>query len=168
MATALDLGNVGLTGVTSGPHAHWTVTKGGQLFPLSKARKDLGQYIEFRPPGEQSWRRLYSDEKSGFKFNPTGFQGLTISSPMGTRQTGIPGATTNHRGEDYTFPEGTSLRFLGPGSVATYSGQGSGGNVSSLRTGPYELETMHLGRLPGSATTRKSDTTATTIVQPRR
>ena len=157
MASVLDLGNVGMTGVASGPHAHWTVLKDGKQFPLSKTRKDLGQYIEFRPPNEQNWYRLYGDEQSGFKFNPSGYSQLTLSSPMGARNTGIPGASTDHRGEDYTFPEGTTLRFAGQGSVATYAGQGAGGNVSSLRTGPYELQTMHLGRLPGASTTRTSD-----------
>ena len=159
MASVLDLGNVGMTGVTSGPHAHWMVLKDGKQFPLSKTRKDLGQYIEFRPPNEQNWYRLYGDEQSGFKFNPSGYSQLTLSSPMGARNTGIPGASTDHRGEDYTLPEGTTLRFAGQGSVATYDGQGAGGNVSSLRTGPYELQTMHLGRLPGAATTRGTETT---------
>lgn len=159
MATALDLGAAGQTGVASGPHAHWTVLKNNQRFPLSKARKDLGQYIQFRPPGQEQWFNLYANEQAGFKFNPGGYPGIELTSPMGPRNTGIAGASTDHGGEDYSFPEGTRLRFLGPGSVTTHAGRGNAGNVSSLRTGPYELQTLHLQALPEASTTRVSEAT---------
>lgn len=152
--TALFLGKVGSTGGTStGPHAHWEVMKDGKRFPLSKARKDVGQYIQFRLPNQQAWQNLYSPEAQGFTLNPA----ARITSPMGPRTAPSPGASTNHQGEDYGFPEGTSLRFLGQGSVSTHAGMGTAGNVSALRTGPYELQTFHLSELPQSATTRKSD-----------
>jgi hypothetical protein len=54
------------------------------------------------------------------------------------------------------------LRFLGQGSVSTNANVGTAGNVSALRTGPYELQTFHLSELPQVATTRKSDTPGTT------
>lgn len=163
--TALFLGNVGATGGTStGPHAHWEVMKDGKRFPLSKARKDIGQFLQFRLPGQQTWQQLYSPESQGFRLNPA----ATITSPMGARTAPSPGASTNHLGEDYGFPKGTALRFLGQGSVSTHSGQGAAGNVSVLRTGPYELQTFHLDSLPQAATTRKSDaaTTASTGATP--
>lgn len=152
------MGKVGSTGGTStGPHAHWEVMKDGKRFPLSKARKDVGQFIQFRLPNQESWQQLYSPESQGFKLNPA----ATITSPMGLRTAPSPGASTDHKGEDYGFPEGTSLRFLGQGSVSTHSGQGAAGNVSVLRTGPYELQTFHLSELPQASTTRKSDASST-------
>jgi len=151
---ALFMGKVGSTGGTStGPHAHWEVMKDGKRFPLSKARKDVGQFIQFRLPNQEAWQSLYSPESQGFRLNPA----ATITSPMGARTAPSPGASTNHLGEDYGLPEGTMLRFLGQGSVSTHSGQGNAGNVSVLRTGPYELQTFHLSELPQAATTRKSD-----------
>ena len=148
------MGKVGSTGGTStGPHAHWEVMKDGKRFPLSKARKDVGQFIQFRLPNQESWQQLYSPESQGFKLNPA----ATITSPMGLRTAPSPGASTDHKGEDYGFPEGPSLRFLGQGSVSTHSGQGAAGNVSVLRTGPYELQTFHLSELPQSSTTRKNE-----------
>ncbi len=152
------MGKVGSTGGTStGPHAHWEVMKDGKRFPLSKARKDVGQFIQFRLPNQENWQQLYSPESQGFKLNPA----ATITSPMGPRKAPSPGASTNHKGEDYGFPEGTSLRFLGQGSISTHSGQGAAGNVSVLRTGPYELQTFHLSELPQASTTRKSDASST-------
>jgi hypothetical protein len=155
---ALFLGKVGATGGTStGPHAHWEVVKDGKRFPLSKARKDIGQFLQFRLPGQETWQQLYSPESQGFRLNPA----AVITSPMGLRTAPSPGASTNHRGEDYGFPEGTALRFLGQGSVSTHSNQGTAGNISALRTGPYELQTFHLSELPQAATTRKNDATPT-------
>lgn len=147
---ALYLGKVGSTGVSSGPHAHWEVMKDGKRFPLSKTRKDIGQYLQFKLPNSQEWLSLYGNEAEGFPLNPK----ATLGSPMGPRNTGIPGASTDHGGEDYPFTEGTQLRFLGPGSVATHAGRGGAGNVSSLRTGPYELSTFHLSELPQAAIAR--------------
>jgi hypothetical protein len=150
---ALYKGKVGSTGVSTGPHAHFTLTKDGKEIPLSIARKDIGQYLQFRLPGKQDWQSVYSPENQGFKLN----SGTQITSPMGKRTAPTAGASTYHRGEDYAFPEGTALRFLGQGSVSTHAGMGNAGNVSVLRTGPYELQTFHLSELPQAATTRKSD-----------
>jgi hypothetical protein len=127
--------------------------KDGKRFPLSQTRKDIGQFLQFRLPNQQTWQPLYSPESQGFRLNPA----ATITSPMGRRVAPSPGASTDHRGEDYGFPQGTMLRFLGQGSVSTHSNQGTAGNISALRTGPYELQTFHLSELPGSSTTRKND-----------
>lgn len=152
MATgpALYLGKVGTTGTSTGPHAHWEVMKDGKRFALSQARSDIGQYLQFKKPGATIWENLYSRQGDGFALNPN----AALTSPMGMRTHPVHGDQRMHGGEDYGLPEGTQLRFLGPGSVATYSNRGGAGNVSSLRTGPYELQTFHLSELPGSSTTR--------------
>ena len=147
---ALYKGKVGSTGVSTAPHAHFALTKDGKPIPLSTARKDIGQYLQFRLPGREDWQSVYSPENQGFRLNPA----TQITSPMGKRIAPTPGASTYHLGEDYAFPEGTSLRFLGSGSISTHAGLGSAGNVSALRTGPYELQTFHLSELPQAAVTR--------------
>lgn len=141
---SLYLGRVGSTGTSTGPHAHWEVLKDGKRFPLSKARSDIGQYLQFRLPKQESWQTLYSKQGDNFVLNPA----AALTSPMGMRKHPVHGDMREHRGEDYALPEGTQLRFLGPGSVATHRNQGGAGNVSSLRTGPYELQTLHLSELP--------------------
>jgi hypothetical protein len=125
--------------------------KDGKRFPLSKARSDIGQYLQFRLPEQEAWQSLYSKQGNDFVLNPA----ATLTSPMGMRRHPVHGDMREHMGEDYGgFPEGTQLRFLGQGSVATHANRGGAGNVSSLRTGPYELQTFHLSELPGASTTR--------------
>jgi murein DD-endopeptidase MepM/ murein hydrolase activator NlpD len=157
---ALYKGKVGSTGVSSGPHAHFELRKDGKLIPFSTARTDIGQYLQFRLPGKDDWQSFYSKQGEEFVLNPA----ATLTSPMGMRRHPVHGDMREHRGEDYGLPEGTQLRFLGQGSVATHSNLGGAGNVSSLRTGPYELQTFHLSELPNAATTRGKETPGTTTV----
>ena len=147
---AIYLGRVGSTGTYTAPHAHWEVLKDGKRFPLSKARTDIGQYLQFRLPGSEDWQALYSKQADNFVLNPA----AVLTSPMGMRTHPVHGDQRMHGGEDYGLPEGTQLRFLGQGSVATHANRGGAGNVSSLRTGPYELQTFHLSELPDASTTR--------------
>jgi len=149
----LSLGTQGSTGVSTGPHFHFEVLKDGKRFPITGARKDLGQYLEVLPPGAKGWSPLFSSEQAGFKLNPAG----TITSEMGPRKRPKAGASSDHGGVDIAFAPGTQLRFRGQGSVATHQGQGAAGNVASLRTGPYELNVFHLDKLPQAVTTRVSD-----------
>jgi murein DD-endopeptidase MepM/ murein hydrolase activator NlpD len=150
---ALYLGRVGSTGLSEGPHAHWVVKKDGKDFPLSQARSDIGQYLQFRLPGQEAWQAVYSQKGDGFSLNPLS----PLISPMGMRKHPIHGDMRMHGGEDYGLPEGTQLRFLGTGSVATHRNNGGAGNVSSLRTGPYELQTFHLSELPDVAIAKPGD-----------
>jgi murein DD-endopeptidase MepM/ murein hydrolase activator NlpD len=150
---SLYLGQVGMTGTATGPHAHWEVLKDGKRFPLSKARTDIGQYLQFRLPNQESWQSLYSKQGEDFVLNPA----AQLTSQQGMRFHPVHKEWREHGGEDYAFPEGTSLRFLGTGSVATHRNNGGAGNVSSLRTGPYELQTFHLSQLPDVAIAKPGD-----------
>ena len=155
---ALYLGRVGSTGTSTGPHAHWQVKKDGKLIPLSTARTDIGQYIQFRRPGQADWTSLYTKGQDGnFALAPG------VNAPVGTSAFGmrekhpVHGDRRMHWGEDYGFEEGTQLRFLGQGSVSTHASRGGAGNVSALRLpSGYELETLHLSELPQASTTRTS------------
>lgn len=158
MNPVLNLGVQGKTGVATGPHFHFELLKEGKRIPLNIARKDIGQYLEVLPPGAKTWSPLYGAEQKGFPLNPAG----TVTSEMGRRTAPAPGASTEHGGMDIAFPANTQLRFRGEGSVATHAGKGAAGNVSSLRTGPYELNVFHLSDLPDAATTRFSDAAGTT------
>jgi hypothetical protein len=153
MASYLNLGTEGATGRTTGPHFHFELTKDRKRIPLNIARKDIGQYLEVLTPGSKSWSPVYGSEQQGFKLNPAG----TVTSEMGARKAPTAGASTDHQGMDIAFAPGTQLRFRGTGSVTTNMNAGAAGNVSSLRTGPYQLDTFHLAKVPDAATTRATD-----------
>jgi hypothetical protein len=149
----LNLGTQGRTGTATGPHFHFELLKDGKRIPLNIARKDIGQYLEVLQPGAKTWSPVYGAEQKGFPLNPS----AVVTSEMGHRTAPTAGASTEHGGMDIAFPANTQLRFRGGGSVATHAGAGGAGNVSSLRTGPYELNVFHLSELPEAATTRVSD-----------
>ena len=150
---AIYLGRQGSTGDSTGDHVDFQVLKNGKLFPLSKTRTDIGQHLQYRAPGQKEWTPVWSKQGEEFVQDP----GVVLTSPMGMRKHPIHGDYRMHRGEDYAFPEGTQLRFVGQGSVATHANQGGAGNVSSLRTGPYEVRLLHLSELPTASTTRKNE-----------
>jgi hypothetical protein len=158
MSGYLNLGTQGATGVSTGPHFHFGLKKDGKQIPLNIARKDVGQYLEVLTPGSKNWSPLYSSEQQGFKLNPAG----TVTSEKGPRKAPTAGASTYHQGMDIAFAPGTQLRFRGTGSVATNMNAGAAGNVSSLRTGPYQLDTFHLDKVPEAVTTRPTDAPAAT------
>ena len=158
MASYLNLGTQGATGTATGPHFHFGLKKDGKQIPLNIARKDIGQYLEVLTPGSKNWSPLYGSEQQGFKLNPAG----TVTSEMGARTAPTAGASTDHQGMDIAIAPGTQLRYRGTGSVATNMNAGGAGNVSSLRTGPYQLDTFHLDKVPEAMTTRGTDLPAAT------
>ena len=148
--SAIYLGKTGATGGVTGPHGHFEVIKDGKRYGLSQARADLGQKIQFRLPGSEGWQQMYSPQTGGqFKLNPA----VSLTEGVGIRAVHpVTGAkNVAHQGEDYSFPEGTDLRFMGGGTVQGLSNVGRAGNISTLRTGPYKLDVFHMNKLPGDA-----------------
>lgn len=153
--SAIYLGKTGATGGVTGPHGHFEVIKGGKRYGLSQARTDLGQNIQFRLPGSQAWQQMYSQGTGGqFRLNPA----IGLTEGIGIRDVHpVTGArNVAHQGEDYNFPEGTDLRFMGGGSVQGLQNVGRAGNISTLRTGPYKLDIFHMSKLPGAASAPES------------
>jgi len=153
--SAIYQGKTGATGGTTGPHGHFEVFKNGKRYGLSQARADLGQKIQFRLPGSQEWQQMYSPQAGGqFKLNPA----LSLTEGIGIRAVHpVTGAkNVPHQGEDYNFPEGTDLRFMGGGTVSGLANVGRAGNISTLRTGPYKLDIFHMSKLPGAASAPES------------
>lgn len=149
---AIYLGQVGSTGRSTGPHSHKEVIdlKTGKRIPLSQARSDIGQRIEFRLPGSKEWQQLYRQTTPGqFQLNPS----APLTSPKGERIHPVTGKPAYHYGEDYGLPMGTDLRFRGTGSVEGIANYGNAGNISRLKTGDnrYQLDIFHLSKTPGAA-----------------
>jgi hypothetical protein len=155
---AIYMGQVGSTGRSTGPHTHKELIdlKTGKRLPLSQARTDVGQNIQFRLPGSQEWQYLYSQMAPGkFDLNPA----APITSPKGMRKHPVTGQMAEHMGEDYGLPRGTDLRYLGTGSVEGIANYGNAGNIARLRTGDnrYQLDIFHLDKLPGAAKAGSSE-----------
>jgi len=154
---SIYMGKTGSSGGVTGPHGHFEVIKGGKRYGLSQARSDIGQKIQFRLPGSQEWQQMYSQGAGGqFQLNPA----ITMSEGMGTRAVHpVTGArNVAHLGEDYSFPEGTDLRFMGGGNVQGLSNVGRAGNIATLHTGPYKLDVFHMSKLPQAASALESTT----------
>ena len=58
-----------------------------------------------------------------------------VSSPFGERDTGIPGASTNHKGVDLAAPEGTPIYASRTGVVTAATSSKSAGNYVSINHG---------------------------------
>jgi hypothetical protein len=163
--SSIYLGKTGATGGVTGAHGHFEVIKDGKRYGLSQARADLGQNIQFRLPGSQTWQQMYSQGTGGqFQLNPA----VALTEGIGIREIHpVTGArNVAHQGEDYSFPEGTSLRFLGGGNVQGLSNVGRAGNISTLHTGPYKLDVFHMSELPKTASAAETNQLPTAPVLP--
>jgi hypothetical protein len=87
--------------------------------------------------------------KKGDEFTLAGGGTIKVNSGHheidGPRNTGIPGASTHHRGVDLPLPEGTPIYAPANGTkVQCWWDDGGGGQVATLWVGPEKYQALHL------------------------
>ena len=145
MAKITRLGQLGSTGVSSGPHLHTYVKNlatGEYEDPGIHRSKFLGVRI-----GPNRVPKYIADEKGGLMLNPAA--GLQMTSGWGPRNTGIAGASTYHRGRDYAGAEGTEIFVEGDIKFTPRPDVGGYGNLATWMSpdGKYELGYGHMKSL---------------------
>ena len=159
MAKITRLGQLGSTGVSSGPHLHAYVKNlatGEYEDPGIHRSKFLGVRI-----GPNRVPKYIADAKGGLMLNPAA--GLQMTSGWGPRDTKIAGASKYHRGRDYAGAEGTEIFVEGDIKFTPRANQGGYGNLATWISpdGKYELGYGHMKSL-GEA----SDLTGAKVADP--
>ena len=157
MANITRLGQLSSTGISSGPHLHGYVKNlltGEYENPEYHKSKYLGVRV-----GPNRVPKYLQGKNGEITLNPAA--GLTITSGFGPRNTGIPGASTDHRGVDFGGAEGTEIFVEGDVKFTPRKDAGGYGNLATWTTGDnkYELGYGHMKNL-GEAT----DLTNTSVV----
>lgn len=156
MAGIQFLGEVGSTGVSTGPHKHLYVrdlATGAYIDPATIRSIQQGLRI-----GKNRVPALIKDQAGQFQFNPAA--GITLTSKYGPRSAPTKGASSFHQGEDWALPEGTPIYYEGGGKYIPKPNQGGYGNLATFITGDnkYEIGLGHMkslapaSELPGAGT----------------
>jgi hypothetical protein len=145
MAKITYLGQLGSTGVSRGSHLHAYVKNlatGEYEDPGIHRSKFLNVRV-----GQNRVPKYIPNNTTGLMLNPAA--GLTMTSPWGPRNTGIPGASTDHKGRDYAGAEGTPIFVEGDVKFTPRSNVGGYGNLATWTTPDqkYELGYGHMKTL---------------------
>lgn len=157
MAKITRLGQLSSTGISSGPHLHGYV-KNLLTGEYENPEYHKGKFLGVRV-GANRVPKYLQGKNGEITLNPVA--GLTITSGFGPRNTGIPGASTNHRGLDFGGAEGTEIFVEGDVKFTPHRNAGGYGNLATWKTGDnkYELGYGHMKNL-GEAT----DLTNTSVI----
>lgn len=149
MARITLLGQLGSTGVSSGPHLH-TIVKNLKTGEYEDPGIHRSKFLNVRI-GPNRVPKYIADGKGGLILNPAA--GLTMTSGWGPRNTGIPGASTFHQGRDYAGAKGTEIFVEGDIKFTPRPNSGGYGNLATWTTpdGLYELGYGHMKTLGEAA-----------------
>jgi murein DD-endopeptidase MepM/ murein hydrolase activator NlpD len=143
MAQKYYIGNIGSTGVSTGPHGHLYVRdlKANKYIDPATAKNLL---TGFRV-GQNEIPLITKDKTGALAFNPE--TGLSLTSGYGARERPTAGASSFHQGWDLAGPTGTQLKYISDGGQYTpKTNQGGFGNLGVFTTPDkrYEIGVGHL------------------------
>lgn len=149
MAKITRIGQLGSTGISSGPHLH-TIVKNLETGEYEDPGIHRSKFLGVRL-GPNRVPKYIPDGKGGLLLNPEA--GLQMTSGWGPRNTGIAGASTYHQGRDYAGAEGTEIFVEGDIKFTPKPNAGGYGNLATWTTpdGKYELGYGHMKTLGEAA-----------------